>query len=122
MKFYGRTDIGLKRRNNQDSYAVFARDGYVCAIVCDGMGGAKGGNVASGTAVKAFASVIRKTFAQKNAAEADARTVKALLRSAADAAARAFAPFSAAQGHASSSFAHASSCARKTGFAIVSLI
>ncbi|MBO4277760.1 MAG: Stp1/IreP family PP2C-type Ser/Thr phosphatase [Clostridia bacterium] len=88
MKFYGRTDIGLKRRNNQDSYAVFARDGYVCAIVCDGMGGAKGGNVASGTAVKAFASVIRKTFAQKNAAEADARTVKALLRSAADAANR----------------------------------
>ncbi|MBO4452977.1 MAG: Stp1/IreP family PP2C-type Ser/Thr phosphatase [Clostridia bacterium] len=86
MRFYGKTDIGLKRRNNQDSYAVFARDGYVCAIVCDGMGGAKGGNIASGTAVKAFASVIRKAFSAKDPAASDARAVKTLLRSAADAA------------------------------------
>ena len=88
MRFYGRTDIGLKRRNNQDSYAVFSREGYICAIVCDGMGGAQGGNIASGTAVKAFASVIRKTFAQKDPAAADGRAIKALLRSAADAANR----------------------------------
>lgn len=86
MRFYGKTDIGLKRRNNQDSYAVFAREGYICAIVCDGMGGAKGGNIASGTAVKAFASVIRKTFSQKDPSQADSRAIKALLRSAADSA------------------------------------
>ena len=38
------------------------------------------------------------------------------------AAASARAPFASAHGHASSSFAQAASCARKTGFAIVSLI
>lgn len=84
MRFYGKTDIGLKRRNNQDSYAVFSHDGYVCAVVCDGMGGAKGGNVASGTAVKAFANTVRKAFVGKSPDEFDARSVKALLKNAAE--------------------------------------
>ena len=61
MKYFGKTDIGAKRRNNQDSYAVISRGNFLCAIVCDGMGGAKGGNVASGLAVKTFASVIKKS-------------------------------------------------------------
>ena len=35
MKYSGKTDIGIKRLNNQDSYAVFSKDNYFCAIVCD---------------------------------------------------------------------------------------
>ena len=65
MKFGGKTDVGVKRKNNQDSFAVFSKSDYFCAIVCDGMGGAKGGNVASGLAVKTFAGIIKKRSLQK---------------------------------------------------------
>ena len=84
MKYSGKTDIGIKRLNNQDSYAVFSKDNYFCAIVCDGMGGAKGGNVASGLAVKTFASTIKAAFSAKNADDYTEGEIKSLLRTALD--------------------------------------
>lgn len=84
MKYFGKTDIGLKRRSNQDSYALFSREGYFCAVVCDGMGGAKGGNVASGLAVKTFSSVIKKSFSAENADDFDEKGVRLLMRRACD--------------------------------------
>ena len=47
MQTWGLTDPGNIRQQNQDSYAIvpFGRD-RVLMIVCDGMGGAKSGNVA----------------------------------------------------------------------------
>ena len=84
MKYSGKTDIGKKRKCNQDSYAVFSKEGYFCAIVCDGMGGAKGGNVASGLAVKTFASIIRKAFASKSADDFDEASIKRVLKIAVD--------------------------------------
>lgn len=84
MKYSGKTDVGIKRHNNQDSYAVFSKDNYFCAIVCDGMGGAKGGNVASGLAVKTFASVIKSAFSARNADDFEESEIKALLRTALD--------------------------------------
>ncbi len=84
MKYGGKTDVGMKRKNNQDSYAVFSKSGYFCAIVCDGMGGANGGNIASGLGVKTFASVIKKAFAEKNADDFDEFEIKRLMKSAVD--------------------------------------
>ncbi len=43
-----------KRSSQQDSAYVAADDGNVIAIVCDGMGGYEGGQLASTTAVEAF--------------------------------------------------------------------
>jgi len=82
LKYGGRTDVGIKRKNNQDSYAVFSKSGYFCAIVCDGMGGANGGNIASGLAVKTFASCIKRGFSLMNPDDFDEFEIKRLLKSA----------------------------------------
>ena len=52
----GLTDIGLVRKENQDAYAVRRNDesGHLVCVVCDGMGGAKGGRIASTMAVSMF--------------------------------------------------------------------
>lgn len=53
MKITARTDKGLVRDNNQDSYAAGELEGNaIFAIVCDGMGGAAEGAFASAEAVK----------------------------------------------------------------------
>ena len=55
MMIYGKTDIGQKRLANQDDFVVSKVAGDVAyALVCDGMGGVNGGNVASSTAREAF--------------------------------------------------------------------
>jgi len=82
MKYSGKTDIGMKRKTNQDSYAVFSKEGYFCAVVCDGMGGANGGNIASGLAVKTFSSIIKKAFSAKNADDFSEIEIKHLMKTA----------------------------------------
>ncbi len=84
MKYGGKTDIGKKRNCNQDSFAVISKSDYFLAIVCDGMGGAKGGNVASGLAVKTFANVIKKGFSEKEADEYTENEIRRLMRVAVD--------------------------------------
>ena len=52
MKVFANTDVGLVRQLNEDDYCIAhnANDEWM-AIVCDGIGGAKAGEVASHTAV-----------------------------------------------------------------------
>ena len=46
MNITAKTDVGTVRKQNQDSYAVGEiADGVSWAVVCDGMGGAAGGNI-----------------------------------------------------------------------------
>ncbi len=55
MQVWGVTDRGAVRQQNQDAYAArVLEDGRAIALVCDGMGGARAGNVASTMAVKLF--------------------------------------------------------------------
>lgn len=59
MEVYSSTDIGLIREKNQDScIAISNQSGDLLALVCDGIGGAKAGEVASSEAIRYF----EKTF------------------------------------------------------------
>jgi protein phosphatase len=54
----GRTDAGRVRHTNQDRFAIVGELGL--AVVCDGMGGAAGGEIASSLAIESFVAVARR--------------------------------------------------------------
>ena len=58
MKAWGMSHVGMARKLNEDSFLICMsadqKGGYF--IVCDGMGGAKAGDVASRLATDTFAS------------------------------------------------------------------
>lgn len=52
MNVFGASDIGLRRKQNQDSYGIITNDKKeYLAVVCDGIGGGLAGDVASKIAV-----------------------------------------------------------------------
>ena len=52
LKFQARTDVGLKRKHNED--ALLAAEDYGVFVVADGVGGRKAGELASAIAVNTF--------------------------------------------------------------------
>ena len=63
MQSWGLTDPGCVRKQNQDAYRIEQLDrGTLLCVVCDGMGGAKSGNVASSLAVEVFVEEIRRCW------------------------------------------------------------
>lgn len=65
---WGLTDKGVVRRQNQDSfYLDVPSEQAAVGVVCDGMGGARAGNIASSLAVEAFADALRGLLAQEDA-------------------------------------------------------
>lgn len=63
MEVWGLTDPGLVRSQNQDYYLTMqlGKAALAC-VVCDGMGGAKSGNVASKLAAEVFFDELKRSF------------------------------------------------------------
>ena len=64
MNSFGITDRGKVRRDYQDSFLIERIEGRdaLIAVLCDGMGGEKAGNIASDLAAKTYAGVLRQRF------------------------------------------------------------
>ncbi|APF19792.1 protein serine/threonine phosphatase [Caldithrix abyssi DSM 13497] len=56
------SDVGKRRQNNEDYYAAFQNEGWLLLVLCDGMGGVEGGEIASQLAVKAIGEYFKKKF------------------------------------------------------------
>jgi protein phosphatase len=63
MEYWGLSDIGKVRAQNQDAFRIEELDRHtVLAVVCDGMGGAKAGNIASKLAIDVFTEEIIRSY------------------------------------------------------------
>lgn len=79
MKTMGASHAGRVRPNNQDAYVCgMLTETTAFAVVCDGMGGANGGNVASAIAMRCIADKLVDEYRENATADA----VKQLLESA----------------------------------------
>lgn len=77
MFFSGKSDVGKKRANNQDCFSITELPGgaHLCTV-CDGMGGANGGNIASEIACRVFNDAVNAGFVSTSSDDSE------LLRSA----------------------------------------
>ncbi len=85
MNSFGITDRGAVRRDNQDSFLVERLDERECviAVLCDGMGGEKAGNIASDLAAKTYVSELKEKILSNTSRKPD---IKAMMEYACDAA------------------------------------
>ena len=79
MQSWGLTDPGCVRTQNQDAYQIeqLDRNTLLC-VLCDGMGGAKSGNIASSLALDVFVQEIKRSYH----GSMDKEKVNQMLRSA----------------------------------------
>jgi protein phosphatase len=63
MQSWGLTDPGCVRTQNQDAYTIEKLDRHtLLCVVCDGMGGAKSGNIASTLALDVFVQEVKRNY------------------------------------------------------------
>jgi len=79
-----KTDIGMKRSTNQDSFRYGQLEGgaITWAVVCDGMGGMAAGNVASSTAVEVISGSLENNLSPKSGASFVRNLLKSSIESA----------------------------------------
>lgn len=77
MRGSGVTDKGMVRAENQDCYQLeIMNDGRrAIAVLCDGMGGAQAGSVASSIAAESFMAHIKACFASGDAEEGALKSI-----------------------------------------------
>lgn len=64
MQYWSLTDPGVARTQNQDTCQIEKLDkNTLLCVVCDGMGGAKSGNVASSLAADVFIQEVKRSWA-----------------------------------------------------------
>ena len=80
MQSWGLTDVGCVRKQNQDAFHIekLGRGALLC-VVCDGMGGAKGGREASQGACNVIENFFQEQYAQCGAGQEEPFLKKALL-------------------------------------------
>ena len=63
MQSWGLTDPGCVRKQNQDAFQIEQLDrSTLLCVVCDGMGGAKSGNIASSLAIDVFVQEVKSSW------------------------------------------------------------
>lgn len=83
MRIYSQTDVGRRRTTNQDAYQTGNFDnGAVFAVVCDGMGGANAGQVASSTSAQMIFDYVCKSYSPKMNSVAIENMLRAAVRTA----------------------------------------
>ncbi len=83
MIIHSKIDKGIIRNSNQDAYiAGQLSENIAFAIVCDGMGGANAGNIASEIAVKTVSEYLYNSFRENLTIDEIARLVSSAISSA----------------------------------------
>lgn len=81
MQYWVLSDIGCVRTCNQDACAVEQLDkNTLLCVVCDGMGGAKAGNVASALAVDVFSQEVKNSWTPDMSSEEQSQMLKNALK------------------------------------------
>lgn len=79
MEYWVLSDIGCVRTSNQDACTVVQLDkNTLLCVVCDGMGGAKSGDVASSLAVDVFSQEVKQSYKT----DMDADAIEQMLKNA----------------------------------------
>ena len=83
MQIFAKTDIGRVRNINQDAFYINTLpSGLVFAVVCDGMGGASAGDIASKTAVEIISQYVLNGYNPSMTSEDIARLIDNAITSA----------------------------------------
>ena len=79
MQYWGLSDPGCVRSQNQDTFLTESlnKNSLLC-VICDGMGGAKSGNVASQLAADVFTQEVKRSYK----ADMDQEALDRMLQSA----------------------------------------
>ncbi|MBE6678725.1 MAG: Stp1/IreP family PP2C-type Ser/Thr phosphatase [Ruminococcaceae bacterium] len=85
MYSYGKSDVGKVRKCNEDSFKITESEEWVSALVCDGMGGVHGGDIASELAVCVYTDTLFKEIGKSGEALSGQIIKSAMLTAVAEA-------------------------------------